>query len=136
MTRRGTILTLVAALALLCSAPSARADGMMDKLAKTSPQERADIQTAFMKRKLNLSPEETAKVQAINLEYAQKADPVIKGSDGPFMKMREMKSLQSQKDAALQAVLTPAQFEAYRAAQDEMKQKFEEAIEKKIAGAS
>ena len=135
MTRRGTILTLLAALALLCTAPSARAD-MMENLAKTSPQERADIQTAFMKRKLGLSPEETAKVAAINLEYAQKADPVIKGSDGPFMKMREMKSLQSQKDEALQGALTPAQFAAYQAAQDEMKQKFEEEIAKKVAGGS
>jgi hypothetical protein len=135
MTRRGTILTLLAALVLLCTAPPARAD-LMENLAKTSPQERADIQTAFMKRKLGLSPEEAAKVEATNLEFAQKAEPVIKGSDGPFMKMREMKSIQSQKDTALQGILTPAQFATYQASQDEMKQKFEEEIAKKAAGGS
>jgi len=116
-------------------AVEARAD-MMEKLAGTNPKERAGIQTAFMKSKLGLPEAELAKVAAINLEYAEKAEPVIKGSDGPFMKMRQMKEIQGQKDTALQGVLTPAQYQAYQAARDEMKQKFEEAIEKKAAGGS
>jgi hypothetical protein len=125
----------VVAMLLVGSASAARAD-MMANLAKTTPKERAGIQTAFMKSKLGLQEAELAKVAAINLEYAEKAEPVIKGSDGPFMKMRQMKEIQGQKDTALKGVLTPDQFQAYEAAREEMKQKFEEAIEKKAAGGS
>ena len=120
---------------LLCVASVAHAN-LMDDLAKTTPQERADIQTGFMKTKLGLSPEETAKVQAINLTFAQKAEPVIKGDDGIFAKASKMRELQSEKDAAFQTALTPAQFQAYSAAKDELKEKFEQAVAKKAASGS
>ena len=135
MTRRRRILPLLAAGALLCVAHVARAD-MMENLAKTTPQERAEIQTAYMKSKLQLTEAETAKVAQVNLEYAQKAEPVIKGSEGAFSKMRQMKAVQSDKNAALKGVLSPAQYETYEAAQDEMKEKFEEAIANQVAGRS
>lgn len=132
MESRRPIRTLMIVM-LLCVASVARADMMAD-LAKTTPQERAGIQTAFLKEKLGLSPEEAAKVGAINLEYAEKAEPVIKGSDGPFSKMRQMKAIQGEKDDAMKTALTPAQYQAYDAAKDEMKEKFEQAIAKKVAG--
>ena len=47
--------------------------------------------------------------------------------------MREMKSMQQEKDRALKGVLTPQQFATYQGARVEMKQKFEEAIAKKAA---
>jgi hypothetical protein len=118
---------------LLCVVSVARAN-LMDDLAKTTPQERADIQTGFMKTKLGLSPEETQQVQAINLTFAQKAEPVIKGDDGLFAKASKMKELQAEKDAAFQTALTPAQFQAYTAAKDELKEKFEQAVAKKASG--
>lgn len=135
MNRRTTGLSLLVVTVLLGAAPLARAD-MMDNLKKTTPKERATIQTGFLKSKLGLSPEETAKVEAINLKYAEKAEPVIQGSEGPFAKMRQMKEIQSEKDAEMQATLSPAQFQAYEAAKDEMKQKFEEAVAKKMQGGS
>lgn len=134
MNRRTPIRTLMLVM-LLCVASVAGADMMAD-LAKTTPQERAGIQTAFLKDKLGLSPEETAKVEAINLKYAEKAEPVIKGSDGPFSRMRQMKEIQSEKDADMKTALTPAQYQAYDAAKDELKEKFEQAIAKKVAGGS
>ena len=73
----------------------------------------------------------TNRFPAINMKFAEQADPIIKGSAGPFMKMRQMEAMQKEKDAALQGVLTPAQFKTYQASRAEMKQKFEEAIAKK-----
>lgn len=127
---------IAVAVMALAHAGSARADDMMAKLANTTPKERAGIQTMFMKSKLGLDGAQLEKVGAINLQFAEKAEPIIKGSEGPFMKMRAMKENQEQKDTALQAVLTPAQFQTYEASREEMKQKFEEQIAKKAAGGS
>ena len=127
------LLSLVVVASLLGMAAVAGAD-MLENLAKTSPQERAGIQTAFMKSKLGLPEAELAKVAAINLKYAEKSDPVIKGSDGPFMKMRQIKGIQAEKDAELKGVLSAPQYQAYEAAREEMKQKFEQAIAKKAQG--
>ena len=128
--RKSLLVVLACALLALGAARGASAQ-MMDKLAKTTPTERAGIQTAYMKSKLGLQGEELAKVEAINLKFAEQADPIIKGSDGPFMKMRQMEAMQKEKETALQGVLTPAQFKTYQASRAEMKQKFEEAIAKK-----
>lgn len=129
-----TILVLAGAL-LVGTAAVARAD-LMSTLAKTTPQERAGIQTAFLEKKLGLSPEETQKIGTINLKYAEKTEPVIKGDDGMFSKARQMKAIQAEKDAELKTALSPQQYQAYDAAKDELKQKFEEAVEKKVAAQS
>lgn len=131
---RALILPAVAVL-LIALAPAARAS-LMDDLAKTTPQERAGIQTAFMKTRLGLSPEEAQKIEAINLKYAEKTEPVIKGDDGMFAKARQMREIQAEKDAELQTALSPQQYQAYQAAKDELKQKFEDAVAKKAAAAS
>ncbi|MBY0277878.1 hypothetical protein K2Z84_21300 [Candidatus Binatia bacterium] len=135
MNRRIRSLIVPAVVALLLAAvPAARAS-LMDDLAKTTPQERAGIQTAFMKAKLGLSPEEAQKIEAINLKYAEKAEPVIKGDDGMFAKARQMGEIQSEKDAEMQTALSPQQYQAYQAAKDELKEKFEQAVAKKAAAA-
>lgn len=128
--RKSLLVVVVGALLALGAARGASAQ-MMDKLANTTPAERAGIQTAYMKSKLGLQGEELAKVEGINMKFAEQAEPIIKGSSGPFMKMRQMEAMQKEKDAALQGVLTPAQFKTYEASRAEMKQKFEQAIAKK-----
>jgi hypothetical protein len=132
MRRRIRSFVVVAAALLVCTATAARAD-LMGNLAQTTPQERAGIQTAFLTKKLALPPDESEKVGAINLKYAEKAEPVIKGDDGMFSKARQMKAIQAEKDDELKTVLSPEQYQAYDAAKDELKQKFEEAVAKKVA---
>lgn len=132
MQRRIRSILVVAGALLVCTATLARAD-LMSMLAKTTPQERAGIQTEFLAKKLGLSPDEAQKVGAINLKYAEKTEPVIKGDDGMFAKARQMKAIQAEKDAELRTALSPQQYQAYDAAKDELKQKFEEAVEKKVA---
>ncbi len=130
---RSFVVAAAAAAVLACTVTAARAD-LMSNLAKTTPQERANIQTAFLAKKLGLSPEDAQKVGAVNLKYAEKAEPVIQGDDGMFAKARQMREIQGEKDAELKTVLSPQQYEAYEAAKDELKAKFEDAVAKKAAG--
>jgi hypothetical protein len=72
---------------------------------------RADVQTEFMVKRHNLPADQCTKVAAINLAYAQKARPILTGSEGTLRKMHALKDLESKKDAELNAVLTPQQFQ-------------------------
>src|SRR5262249_10970718 len=92
-------IVVAAALALALSPLGARAQ--MDKLASSTPQERATMQTQYMTTKLGLTPDQTQAVGALNLKYAQKMDPIIKGSEPPVMKLRQMRQLNEEKEAEL-----------------------------------
>jgi len=115
-------------------APAAHAQGPSEALQSSTPQERATFQTEYMKHKLALTDEQLPKVSALNLETAQKMDPVLKGSQGPLMKMRAMKAIEDQKETQLQAILTPDQFQKFLAAREELKQKLEEKLAAKASG--
>jgi hypothetical protein len=112
---------LTIALLLSLFIPIASAEDM-SYLLNTTPTERAASQTRFMKTKLNLSQDAVAKVQAINQQYAEKVEPVLKGSSIGFLKMRDIKAILEQKDDSLRGVLTHEQFELYANTKDELKQ--------------
>src|SRR5262249_33425024 len=95
----------------------------LDALKNTTPKERATAQTAMMKSKLELTDAQTPKIAAINQKYADRMEPVIKGSQGPLMKMRAAKEIESQKEVELKGVLTPDQFQKFLAGKEEMRQK-------------
>lgn len=120
-------------LSLLVSA-AAHAQGPSEALQSSTPQERATFQTEYMKHKLSLTAEQLPKVSAVNLDTAQKMDPILKGSQGPLMKMRAMKAIEDQKETQLQGILTPEQFQAFLAAREELKQKLEEKLAAKAGG--
>jgi len=77
-----------------------------------------------------LTSDQTPKVADINLKYAKRMDPIIKGSAGPLAKIRQTKEVEQQKEAELRQVLSPEQFEKLLASKEEMREKFEEKIEK------
>ncbi len=112
--------TLVLATSLLVSLPAFAAD--IDALKETTPKERAAAQTVMMKEKLGLSDATVEKVRAINLKYAEKMEPILKGSDGPLMKGLEARNLQQQKEGELKSVLSADEFKKYLAAKEEMRQ--------------
>lgn len=101
--------------------PIANAEDMA-YLLNSTPTERAASQTRFMQKKLNISQDEVAKIREINQEYAEKIEPVLKGSSIGFFKMRDIKAILEQKDDTLRSVLTPEQFDVYTNAKDELKQ--------------
>lgn len=119
--------TLIA-VAVLSLSLSGVAVAQLAALKNTTPQQRATVLTKLMQEKLGLSSDTLQKVSAINLAYANKAQPVIQGANRPLEELREMKEIDEQKDAALKNVLSPAQFEQYQAAKAELRQKFEQRI--------
>ena len=54
--------------------------------------------------------------------------PIIQSSEGPFMRMRQMREVSTAKEAELKGVLSPDQFQKYLAEKEEMKEKFEERL--------
>ena len=110
---------LLAACVIAVAAPAVSADEA--GVIQSRPEQRAEIQTQFMKDHLNLPADVLAKVQAINLKYAQQMDPVLKGTDGKLAKMQKAHGIMAAKDEELKAILSPVQFEAYDDAKDDIK---------------
>ena len=100
----------------------------LDALKDTTPAERAKAQTAMMKTKLGLSDAEVAKVGPINMKYAERMEPIIKGSEGPLIKMRSVRTVEEAKEAELKGVLTADQFTKFEAGKEEMMEKLADHI--------
>ena len=127
------IFAVSAAIALLlCAVPSF---AQMDQLRNTTPLQRAKLETAFMKMKLNLAPSQMKPVMGINLKYAEQMDPIIKGNGGKLRKASEAREINEAKDNELQTVLSGEQFQAYMASKEEMRQQMVEKIKSKRSGA-
>jgi hypothetical protein len=122
------------AAAFLLAATMASAQGQMEKLAKTTPQERATVQTMTMKEKLSLTAEQLPAIEKINLATATQMQPILEGSEGPLIKMRQAKAIESGRDAELQKILTPAQYQQWLVEKDAMKQKVEQKLMEKHSG--
>ena len=127
-------LTLTLLLLPLVEPPLSSGQMMMDKLMNTTPDERASAQTALMKEKFDLTADQLPKIVAINQKYAQKMEPIIKGSSGMFMKMSQIRGVNEEKETELKGVLSPEQFQKYLASKDEMREQFEEKLDEKSGG--
>ena len=123
--------TVVAGLLMACALS---ASAQLDTLRDTTPEQRAKAQTELMKVKLDLKADQTPKVADLNLKYAKKMQPVIDGSAGPFMKMRQVKEINQEKEAELKEILSPEQFDKFLASKEEMREKFEAKMEEKARG--
>lgn len=118
-----TRIALLAISLITVFAATVKAQDTKELLKESTPEQRAKMQTTMMKAKLNLDSAQVTKVQAINLKSAQKLDPILK-SDGRKLKMlREVLSIQKEKDADLKAVLSDEQYKRYEKMKDELKQR-------------
>jgi hypothetical protein len=98
--------------------PLASADG---GIKASTPEQRAILQTRFMKQHLRLSDADSAKVQAINLNYARQMEPVLKSDGSGIAKTVQARRIMADKDAELRSVLSQEQFAAYDEAKDNLK---------------
>jgi hypothetical protein len=103
--------------------------GELDELKNTTPAERAKAQTAMMKMKLGLTDEQVSKIGALNLKYAEQMDPIIKGSEGPLMKARDVRNVEQQKEDELKTLLSPDQFQKFQTMKEEMREKLMDQIQ-------
>lgn len=119
---------------LLFGSVAASAQGQLDQLAKTTPEQRAKVQTLVMKEKLSLGDSQLPAVEKINLDTATAMQPVLESTDGPLIKMRKARAVEEQRDAALQQTLQPAQYQQWLAEKEAIRQKAEEKVMEKKAG--
>jgi hypothetical protein len=96
------------------------------KLKDSTPEQRAKMQTEWMKTKLALNTTQIQQVYALNLQYAQKNDPVIQSNEGKRAKFKKLKTLQTEKSNALSRILDAEQYKKYQELKDQMVQKFKE----------
>ena len=109
---------LLALFALTLGANNASAEG---GLMNSTPTQRADLQTAFMKDKLHLDEAALAKIKVINLKYAEKMEPILKGDDNKLSKMAKGKSVMGDKDEELKEVFSADQYSRYEDLRDDLK---------------
>jgi hypothetical protein len=132
MRARGILSLGLALILFVFGMPQAFAQ--LDELKNTTPGERASLQTELMKSMLALTPEQTQTVADLNLKYANRMEPIIKGSSSSLTKMFEMRKINNEKETELKHILSSQQWEKFEASRDEMRQQFEERIGKR-AGA-
>ncbi len=58
-------------------------------LKQTTPEQRAKMQTEWMRTKLALNTKQVEQVYALNLQYAQKNDPIIQSNEGRLSKFKK-----------------------------------------------
>lgn len=86
-----------------------------------TPQQRADLQTQFMKQHFSLDPELLERVASLNLATAKSVQPIIDGSEGTFAKISALRSADEQKDAALNELLPPEPYAHYESSKSDLK---------------
>jgi hypothetical protein len=128
----GHVFTAAVTITLLLCAVTAFAQ--MDELRNTTPMQRAMLETAFMKKKLNLEQAQMKQVMDINLKYAQKMEPILKENGRKLKKMTQATAINEAKDNELQSVLSPEQYQAYMASKEEMRRHIVEKVKNKRSG--
>lgn len=97
----------------------------------SSPEERAQIQTDFMKKEMGLDEVQTKLVGDLNLKYAKKMEPIIKGDGNKLSKFSEAKSIMSDKDEELKSIVTEEQYKKYDASKDRLKEEMKKKLQEK-----
>ncbi len=77
-----------------------------------TPEERAQMQTEWMKESLQLNDSQLLKIEALNLEYALKMEKV-KGINGNLKKLKAVRKISEEKDKKLKMLLDEKQFALY-----------------------
>ncbi len=138
--KRNTILTfLVSALVFIqaCAqtVPSDEPTGTTtrrERLAATTPEQRAERQTAQMKKQLSLTADQETNVAAINLKYAQQMQSVLETGGRNRTTMNQVRDMTSSKDAELKKVFDENQYKQYEAFKDERKDRMKQALGRRV----
>ena len=93
---------------------------------KMTAEEQANKMTDWMKTNLKLTDDQVAKVQAINLKYANKMHEAKNSTQSKDEKKSSMKAESAAKDSEMKGVLTADQYKSYMAKKEEMKKDMKE----------
>ena len=107
------------------------ASAQVEDFKNSTPEERAEFQTEWMKSELSLDSSIVPNVYSINLKYSKKMQSIMNSGGSRIQKYREFKASSDAKDAELKSVLTKDQYKIYQQRKEEMKQKLKERIQEK-----
>ena len=117
-------LTTTLIFAIVCLTSYAHAQEKLEALMnETTPEERAELQTNYMKESLALTSEQEIKIHDLNLKYAKKMQDVYNTQDRKFQKLKKMKSVSTEKDHEMEGILNPDQYATYEKNKEAMKEK-------------
>lgn len=109
------------ALLSLLSQSSAIAQAVM----LVPPERRAAKQTSWMKENLELRPEQTPKVEEINLRYSNKAQEIFNTQQSKQEKKTAIKTLYDKKDLELKGIFTEKQYSGYKMKENHIREKYD-----------
>lgn len=110
---------------LLMATPAPAQMAELDKLATTTPEQRADFLTQAMTSELTLSSDQVPKVRALNLQYAELQQPLLEQKGSLFSRVRQISKLNSQKESKLKPLLSAEQWAKYEKSRPALKQQLE-----------
>lgn len=114
-------MTTLALVAGLFASPAIHAqEADMDGDDRKTPEDRAKHRTEMMTKELGLSPEQIARVNTININFARALSDVKKMEDGDVKKNRAT-ALKEKRDNDLKPVLTAEQFTRMNELRDKKK---------------
>ncbi len=85
-----------------------------------SPEERASLQVQMLSKQLNLSADQEKQLTPLMLERVQKRDALRTASDKKAA-LLEMQALNQAQEGQIKSILSPEQYEQYKALQEKMK---------------
>ena len=97
----------------------------------STPEERAEFQTEWMKTELSLDSTVVPTVYDINLKYSKKNQTVMNSSSSRMQKYQQLKDSSESKDSELKKVFTKEQYKLYQQRKEEMKEKMKQRIQEK-----
>ena len=103
-------------------------------MTETTPEERAQFQTDYMKENLSLTGDQEKKVHDVNVKYAEKMQEVYEAPTSDEQKLKSMKRINGEKEAELKLILKPDQYATYEKNKEAMRQKIKERIQEKEKG--
>ena len=98
------------------------------QMKNSTPEERAQKITDWMKTNLQLSDEQTTTVHAINIKYANENEVLKDSGSGRRDKYKKYKDSQAAKDHELKGTLTSEQFSTYLSKKKELQDKMREEV--------
>ena len=117
-----SIIKITAMLVLVILAANATAQSRMTEAQKA--ETKAKYQE--IKQKLNLSEDQSKKVDAINTTWFEGIADLKKSSESKMTKRNKFKSLNNTRDKQMKEVLTKDQYKIYKEQQKEMKEEFKQ----------
>ena len=116
------IIKITAMLVLVISAINVSAQSRMTEDQKVE----AKAKYQGLKQKINLTEDQSKKVDAINTTWFEGIADLKKSNEPKLAKRNKFKSLNNARNKQMKDVLTKEQFKIYRAQQKEMKEEFKQ----------